>query len=148
MDKAVIKECGDCNLLIYGDFININEITRDLGLKPTLIAEKGKPILRSGSSALGYCQTNGWFYSISFDDKGSFPNVLRLFLSQVSSLKSKLQMLVTKTEGTDIFITISVRSDYAQMSLEIAPELQKLISELGFPLRISILSFGMVGDDE
>jgi len=151
MDREIaMDENGNCSLLIYGDRISFNEIEEELGLKATHIVEKGKPISKYSSNPLRICETNGWFYDTEYNGRDDFSNALGLFLSKIHPQKDKLKMIAESDEDTDIFITISASSDYAQMFLEIEPEHQKLIAELGFPLRFSILSFGMVegGEDE
>jgi len=140
---------GSCRLLIYGDNINLNEIEKILNLKATRTAEKGKPVLTSfGTPISRVCQTNGWFYVVEFSSEDDLSNTLGLLLSKIYPRKDELKMLAERYEDTDIFISISVSSDYAQMSFKIEPEHQKLIAEMGFPLYFSIFSFGLVESGE
>jgi len=149
MGKAIeSKQYGDCSLLIYGDYLCFDNIERELGLKATETVKKGQPLSRFGSSLLGFCKTSGWFYSIKYDENEGFLSALELLLSKFHPKRNELRMLVETVENIDVFIKISVISEYAQMFLEIEPKLQKLISELGFPLRVSILSFGMVEEQK
>jgi len=141
-------EYGSCSLLIYGDYLDFREIGERLGITATRIVEKGTPVLRSGSTSLGFCETNGWFYDVTYENQSGFSTALGTLLSQIHPQKDRLKMLVETIESTNIFISVSVSSDYAQMSLEIGIEHQKLISELGFPLRFSILSFGRVENED
>jgi hypothetical protein len=143
MEQIKNAERGQCSLLIYGDYIDFQEIENALNLQPTHTAEKGEPIL---GGKLGYCETNCWFYDIDFKDHDDLSNSLKFLLSQIRPQKEKLKRLVKEVAETDIYIKIAVQSDYAQMGFEIKPELQKLIAEMEFPLWFSIVSFGMAGD--
>ncbi|MCL2198832.1 MAG: DUF4279 domain-containing protein [Defluviitaleaceae bacterium] len=147
MDTTITmnEEHGYCCLQIYGDNICFTEIEKELGLKASHTAEKGKHLVSSyGTITSRICRDNGWFYVVEFNSRYDFLNSLGSLLLTIYPQKDKLRLLAEKFEGTDIFISISVCSDYAQMSFEINPELQKLIAEMGFPLHFSILSFGMV----
>ncbi|MBG9732865.1 DUF4279 domain-containing protein [Paenibacillus alvei] len=126
---------GNCSLNISSTNLDFDLLGK-LNLTPTSVVGKGD-FLTSKRKAL----YDVWIFEIQITNTFPLNNALESIAGHLSNVRHELSSLKSRY---DVSLNCYLRSDYAQMGIDIAPEILKSIAELELGLQIHILSFGGV----
>ena len=127
------------SLIIEGDGLPIEEISRALQLEPTHVIHKGDTLNRL---PLIEATADEWTYTVPLSSPDGVDTQLNHLLAELILHQDAMADLARDWKFT---LRLYVQSDYAQIAYRLMPEtLQRLVA-LGLPLDVSSLSWGEVG---
>ena len=124
-------------LIISGDNMQPEEVTRLLELQPTRIIRKGELINRLPEI---HAPADEWTYRIELHNAQGTDVDLDHLLDHLTEKRAELLRLMCY----QITPVLHVQSDKAQMSYHLMPETLRRLADLGIPLEISSLSWGEI----
>jgi hypothetical protein len=131
---------GSFTLLIRSDRLNLDDITNNIGLKPTGSKSKGESISKALNQNM---RDNLWQYQVKYDESDNPNNVLDEFLSL---LTTKSKFIQKASKEYEVHLTWFLQSDYAQMGVVLKPDVLKKLADLKLQFELHILSWGGVKD--
>ena len=127
------------SLIIEGDGLPIEEISKTLELEPTHVIRKGDILNRL---PLIEAADDEWTYTVPLSSPNGVDTQLNHLLAELILHQEAVADLARNWRIT---LRLFVQSDYAQIAYRLMPEtLQRLVA-LGLPLDVSSLSWGEVG---
>lgn len=126
---------GKWSLIIRGEFINVEEIERNMNLKASRSYKKGQII----SETVGENLQDVWIYEVNFNESLSLENALLEVVSQTeaSYIKEIKQVY-------EVVLQCHVVSELAQIRFGLSNYALMKLQESGIDLRFSIFSWGVV----
>lgn len=126
---------GKWSLIIRGEFINVEEIERNMNLKASRSYKKGQII----SETVGENLQDVWIYEVNFNESLSLENALLKVVSQTeaSYIKEIKQVY-------EVVLQCHVVSELAQIRFGLSNYALMKLQESGIDLRFSIFSWGVV----
>jgi hypothetical protein len=125
------------SLIIKGASLDLDEISRSLGLAPTNLSRKGE---RYGH-AQTLCDFDGWYYSPKID--GSRP--IDAHITALSdAVRPQIQYLRDLKQGCEISVSIHIQTSSLwfgkeyHTSFEVGNHSMRLFTELEIPCRIFV----------
>ncbi len=133
----------NCNGEIVFDVADDNPIEVNFGedMLPTRIINKGD-VLALGMRAPKY----KWIYEIKYNDEQEYIESLEKMIDKLCKRKEYIKELMAIYD--EVYITIYIRSEFAQIGYSLPSHILKKASSLGCTLHFDILSSGMVIDEE
>ena len=132
-------ETARFSLIVEGDGLPMDEISRTLELEPTRVIRKGDTLNRL---PLIEAAADEWTYTMPLSSPDGVDSQLNYLLAQLILHQEALAELARDWKLT---LRLFVQSDYAQIAYRLMPEtLQRLVA-VGLPLDVSSLSWGEVG---
>ena len=124
---------GKCSLIIRGEFIDVEEVERNMNLKASRCYKKGQNV----SETVGEILQDVWIYEVNFDERLSLENALLEVVSQTeaSYIKEIKQVY-------EVVLQCHVVSELAQIRFELSNYALMKLQESGLDLRFSIFSWG------
>ena len=127
------------SLIVEGDGLPIEEISKALELEPTRVIRKGDLLNRL---PLIEASADEWTYTMQLSSPDGVDSQLNHLLAELILHQDAMADLARDWKFT---LRLYVQSDYAQIAYRLMPEtLQRLVA-LGLPLDVSSLSWGEVG---
>ena len=126
---------GKWSLIIRGEFINVEEIERNMNLKASRSYEKGQII----SETVGENLQDVWIYEVNFNESLSLENALLEVVSQTEASYIKEIKQVC-----EVVLQCHVVSELAQIRFGLSNYALMKLQESGIDLRFSIFSWGVV----
>jgi len=130
-----VNYTGSCSLIIKSNKLDIDEISKNLKLKPSSVSRKGDVI----SKVVGAVQSDIWVYKIKTQDDEELSSIIGKLLEIIRPSTNYLKTIAT-TE--DVCIRCYIQSDLAQIFFELPSKLIQQLSDLYIRLELSILSWG------
>lgn len=130
--------CGHVAIVIRGYFLEKEKIDRQMGIQATRFSSRK---IEDGSVDEGKI-FNAWSYEVRYDDR-RLDEAIRELAAQISNVQNFLQETSLIHE---VYLTIFIQSDYAQITHIFPPEILKLLSEMNLKTRLSIFSWGGADD--
>ncbi len=87
-----------------------------------------------------------WIYEIKYNDEQEYIESLEKMIDKLCKRKEYIKELMAIYD--EVYITIYIRSEFAQIGYSLPSHILKKISLLGCTLHFDILSFGMAIDEE
>jgi hypothetical protein len=137
MEHAVAHayHTGNASLIIRGEALDFDEITRRLNVDPAGILRKGGKVPVGGRKV----STDFWMYRVQM--RGDDPvGALGQLLAELEPHIDYIHQL--SDIGCDVCIRLHYQSELGQIYFEIPGELQSLIARFRVRLEFSILSWG------
>ncbi|OUM94710.1 MAG: hypothetical protein A9Z00_14770 [Thermobacillus sp. ZCTH02-B1] len=126
---------GHASLIIRGEALDFEEITRRLNVDPAGILRKGGKVPVGGRKV----STDFWMYRVRMP--GDDPvDALGQLLAELEPHVDYIRQLADG--GCDVCLRLHYQSELGQIYFEIPVELQSLIARFGVRLEFSILSWG------
>lgn len=130
---------GTVSYTYTGDNIDVKKIHQDLDILDSTYIEKGQ-VVQSKRIA----KTNVWDFSMDFN-KENFNDVLKTHLKTIAS---RIDVINKYKKFYDGDYVVFFQSNEAQISLKIDRMNIDMLSELNLDLQISVLSWGLVYDNQ
>ncbi|WP_249899683.1 DUF4279 domain-containing protein [Paenibacillus sp. PK3_47] len=136
---------GNFTLSIYDDTLDFAEISRLLHTSPSSVTRKGEVLAKRTNLT---APSDSWHLQTSFgeDDESHESHdpeaSLLLLLHKLRTCSEQIEYLQRKYKT--VRLNAYLRSDFAQMGLDLSVETVQMISRLGLGLGIHILSYGGV----
>lgn len=126
-------------LILEGEGIPMEEITKQLGLTPTRVIQKGDLMNRLPEIV---AEKDQWVYAIALTHPMGRDPELNVFLRYLIDRRETLHAL---GEACRVFLRMYVQSDYAQTNYMLTHETIKCLDAVGLRLEVSSLSWGETG---
>lgn len=126
---------GSFSLIIRGNSLDIEVISRHINLQPTKIKRKGELVTSKQAMIDDY-----WTYKVEFDNS-EFENAFETFLIDVMPSNEFMKNIAITNE---VYIFFSLRSNLGQMGFELNPTILKALANMNIKLEVHILSYGEV----
>ncbi|MFP5109243.1 DUF4279 domain-containing protein [Neobacillus sp. C211] len=126
------------NFIIRGIDLNPDEIKKNIILKPSKVRRKGELIAKDIKMKDSY-----WSYQIKFK---SYDELYLAFDELLKTLHTHKSFIGEISNGNDIYINFSLRSNLGQLGFDLQPKTIKSLAELNIRFEVHILSFGEVED--
>lgn len=126
------------SLRIAGHGMDLDDITRSLGLAASQAVREGQPI---GTGDRARANRDVWTYN--FARKWDQPLDDLLLLAE-ETLRPKMEIVRRLAQRHEVVLWCSYQTNLAQGGFELAPSRLSLLSELGIPFIVSVLSWGEV----
>jgi len=126
---------GDASLIIRGETLDFDEITRSLNVEPARCLSKGGKVSVSGKKV----SKDFWMYRVKMrgnDPVGSLMQLLRELEPNIGYIHQ------LSDSGYDVCLRMYYQSERGQIYFEMPNELQALIAKFKVRLEFSILSWG------
>ena len=129
---------GSFNFIIRGEDLNLDEITKNINLKPSKVRRKGELIAKDIKMKDSY-----WSYQIKYEGYNELDLALDDLLNTLHPYKSFVSEI---SNVYDVFINLSIRSNLGQLGFDLQPKILKVLADLSIRFEVNILSYGEVED--
>ncbi|MEH7481541.1 DUF4279 domain-containing protein [Neobacillus drentensis] len=129
---------GSFNFIIRGEDLNLDEITKNINLKPSKVRRKGELIAKDIKMKDSY-----WSYQIKYEGYNELDLALDELLNTLHPYKSFVSEIANVY---DVFINLSLRSNLGQLGFDLQPKILKALADLSIRFEVNILSYGEVED--
>lgn len=125
----------DVSLYIIGDCINIDEVTRVMGVMPVRAGEKGER--RNPSSR--HLNRNGFWVYTSSGESNTLCDQIDELMNVLRSVSLPLNTLAgVECANVDIYIGFRENERFETVEIDISPECISLMSKLGLSFSIKV----------
>ena len=133
-----MKTEGSISLLIRGNEFNVKEFDEKMSICDSVALEKGE-------ISDGHKMTfNLWEYQVEYNED----DINEILKSFCETIKPKLDIISQIQTDNNCILQMFIQSEEAQMGLSISSENLLKIADLGIRFEISILSYGLVFDED
>ncbi|NHC38413.1 DUF4279 domain-containing protein [Bacillus sp. MM2020_1] len=130
---------GSFTFIIRGEDLDIDEITKEIKLKPSKVRRKGQLITKDVRIKDSY-----WSYNVSFEGYDDLIPKLEGFLNILFPYKAFVSKI---SEVYDAYIFFSLRSNLGQFGFDLHPKTIRAIADLNIRFECHFLSYGEVENE-
>jgi hypothetical protein len=126
---------GHASLIIRGEALDFDEITRRLNVEPSKCLKKGSKMPFEGKKL----PSDFWMYRVKLRDSDPVSPLVQL----LRDLEPHIDYIHRLADsGYDVYLRMYYQSELGQIYFEMPSELQSLIARFRIRLEFSILSWG------